>query len=70
MKYENILSRLDLFVGMSPDDIAKIINCLGAVSKEYHKEDIVWFAGEENDLVGILLSGQLNLIKEDITGKP
>lgn len=63
-----ILKKMDLFSEISEGDVEAILNCLGAAEKAYRKDDIVWFAGDHNDRVGILLEGQLNLIKEDILG--
>ena len=66
--FTDLLKKMDLFQGIETENLGAILKCLGARECAYKKDEVIWFAGDDNDSVGILLSGQLNLIKEDILG--
>lgn len=45
-----------------------MISCLGAYKKTYNKNQIIYLGDDDIRFVGIVLSGRVNMIKEDING--
>lgn len=59
---------LPLFTGIEETDIAPMLKCLGCVVKTYPKGTFIALAREEIRYVGIVLSGHVHMIHEDIWG--
>lgn len=57
-----------LFQGMNTCEISSVLQCLNASKKNYSKYSYIWYAGDKADYIGIVISGQVNIIKEDILG--
>lgn len=66
--YYSILKKSPLFTRIKDDDLESMLTCLGANIKEYSKNEIIFLAGSEITSMGIVLTGSLNLVKEDILG--
>ncbi|MGI5891817.1 MAG: Crp/Fnr family transcriptional regulator [Bacillota bacterium] len=66
--YLNNLKKISLFDGIKEEEISAMITCLAGVKKSYKKEDIILWAGDEVNFVGVLLMGQVQIVKDDITG--
>ena len=58
----------ELFNDIDQKDLKSMITCLGGVIKNYKKEAYILMAGDTVDFVGILLSGKVQIIKEDFGG--
>lgn len=67
-KYLKILKSVLLFKGISQDNLKSLLNCLGASIKHYNKDDIVFMSGERISSIGIVLSGQVQVVQEDYYG--
>lgn len=59
---------IEIFSGVDQKDMEGLLTCLSAFTKSYDKNEIVLMAGQETEHIGILLSGELHIIKEDIYG--
>ncbi|MBN4069737.1 MAG: Crp/Fnr family transcriptional regulator [Alkaliphilus sp.] len=57
-----------IFAGMSENDITSVLNCLNAVEKHYLKRRYIWHAGDAPDYMGLVIAGQINIVKEDYVG--
>jgi len=57
-----------LFHGVGPGDFEKMAGCIEAKTKNYPKDDIVLLAGDNVGFVGLVLSGSVRVVKEDIDG--
>jgi CRP-like cAMP-binding protein len=66
--YLPILSGSILFHGVAPEDILHMIGCLSVVIKEYEKGQYIHHAGDRIATIGLVLSGQVHVIKEDFWG--
>ncbi|WP_066649702.1 Crp/Fnr family transcriptional regulator [Christensenella timonensis] len=64
-----ILQKNELFSGMDPKDIGSMLSCLGYHARKYPKGDMVWRVGSQIGGFGLILSGQVQIIKEDYFGK-
>ncbi len=70
-RYKNrsgILSQSLLFQGIAEKDIGSMLGCLSAREKTYKKNAYILSAGDSVTEVGIVLSGSVNVIKEDFWG--
>lgn len=63
-----ILGRTDLFKEISSQDIRNMIGCLSIRRVKYDKDEYIINAGSSINEIGVILSGSVNLIKEDFWG--
>lgn len=68
VKYYPVLKNNLLFDGMDEEDIGSMLKCLSANDKKYNKSDIIYMDGDTISHVGIVLSGKVQIIKEDYFG--
>ncbi|WMI80556.1 Crp/Fnr family transcriptional regulator [Anaerotignum sp. MB30-C6] len=66
--YLKQLQKLPLFVGIKKNDIDSMLACLGSYVRSYKKGELIFLAGETVKHIGIILSGSVSMIKEDIWG--
>ena len=57
-----------LFFGISDDEITAMLNCLGAKNKSFKKEAFILRNGDTTEEIGLVLSGSVLVIQEDIWG--
>ncbi len=67
-EYYKTAKNSPLFEGIAPDDFERVLNCLSAKTAAYPKEGIILLAGDTADFVGLVLSGSVQIIKEDRDG--
>jgi len=72
---ENILKKIfeavksnPLFQGIGFSDFESMLSCLSARTAEYKKDGIILLSGDTVNFVGLILSGSVKVIKEDIDG--
>jgi len=64
-----IVKNNQLFQGISLSDFEKMSKCLSAETKGYRKDDIILRSGDAVNFVGIVLSGNIKIKKEDAGGR-
>lgn len=57
-----------LFRGIGYSDFEKMSSCICARTQRYEKEDIILLAGDGVNFVGIIMSGGVKVIREDMEG--
>ena len=57
-----------LFAGIKPEEMQPMLQCIGYHIGNYTKGEIVAFAGENLKHIGILLSGAVDMVTEDLWG--
>lgn len=62
------LNKVNLFRGINPEELSGILHCLNARKTSYKKQDVILLEGQSVTSVGIVLSGKVQIIKEDFTG--
>ena len=67
-KYFPILEKCALFAGIEKGDIPGLLACLGAVVRQYSRQQQIFSEGEPARFVGILLSGSAQVVNQDIYG--
>ena len=58
-----------LFAGIAKSDFELMLSCLSAKTAAYGKDDIILLSGDTVNFVGLILSGGVRVIKEDIEGR-
>ena len=67
-KFFSILQSCGIFNGITEKELAAVLECLGAQTKDYPKNSFILRAGETIENVGLVLSGSVLIIQEDIWG--
>ena len=57
-----------LFQGIAFSDFEPILHCLSFKTNSYNKDDIILLSGDSVNFVGLILSGGVKIIKEDLVG--
>jgi CRP-like cAMP-binding protein len=57
-----------LWNGIERDDFESMVRCMEAKTQSYDKNDIVLLSGDTVNYVGLVLSGGVKIIKEDMDG--
>ncbi len=66
--YYPILKKTPLLNGMNDADLEKLLGCLDARKRSFDRNEAILLAGEEARDVGIVLSGRVQVVQEDVTG--
>lgn len=64
---ENI-ELINLFHDIKKEDLKIMFSCLGAYTKTYKKNEIIYLENHDIRFIGIILSGRVNMTKEDSNG--
>lgn len=67
-QYLEILKKCLLFEGIEEPRLPAVLDCLHGTVKEYGKNQAIFLEGEPAGQVGILLSGEVQIVKEDYFG--
>lgn len=67
-EYFGILNTTGLFKGIDAAGLETMLKCLGSEIKYAGKGEVILLAGDKPEYVGIVLSGQLHIIREDYDG--
>jgi CRP-like cAMP-binding protein len=66
--YTDILQKSALFNNIKADDLLTMLDCLKPKIIKFHKNDLIAAAGEKFENMGIMLSGEAAVIKENAAG--
>ncbi|NCB62333.1 MAG: Crp/Fnr family transcriptional regulator [Clostridia bacterium] len=67
-EYLPILKEVSLFYDIGEDELFPMLDCLGGAARRYPKGAFVFRAGEPARQVGIVLTGQVQVSREDADG--
>lgn len=67
-QYYPILNRCALFRGIEERNYKHLLGCLDAQVKHFDEEEFLFLAGDEINQVGIVLSGRVEILKENLAG--
>lgn len=67
-KFLSVIKRSKLFCGIEEKEIESMLSCLSAEKKVYKKNEYVLRYGDSVESIGLVLSGSVNIIKEDCFG--
>ena len=67
-KYLELLNNVPLFEDIERHEIKSLLSCLSAKVESFKTKEAVFFAGNNAEYVGTVLSGKVQIIKEDFYG--
>jgi len=67
-KYLETLKKVTLFKNIDENEIVSLLSCLSSEIKKYKKTNVIFSEGDIVDRIGIILSGEVQVIKEDYYG--
>ena len=67
-QYLNTLRVCPFFTGMSDDEILAILKCVDARVRSVNKDAFIFRAGDATEDMGLVLSGSVMMIQEDLWG--
>lgn len=62
------LAAVRLFAGIAADDIPHMLGCIGGTEQRYPKGAYLFMEGDDLLRVGVILSGTVQMVKEDVWG--
>lgn len=63
------LSKFSIFSGISKEELPAMLGCIGGYQKNYQKDEIIFGESSEIKSAGLILSGIVHMVKEDIEGE-
>lgn len=67
-QYLNVLSKCALFRDVKSDELLSLLHCLNHRIRDYKADEYIFLAGDQVNYIGIVLSGSLELLKENAAG--
>ncbi len=67
-EFSPVIRSAQLFSGISEEELTAMLSCLRAEKKDFPKEAFVLRCGDTADSIGLVLSGSVLIIQEDIWG--
>lgn len=67
-QYIPLIKKSKLFLGISDDELIKMLDCLGSKIKNFKKGDFIYSMGDKISTFGMVLSGEVFVIREDFWG--
>ena len=66
----SLINEIDspLFAGIKPEDREAMLYCIGYHVNQYLKGEVIVFEGDHLQHIGIVLSGSVDMVKEDLWG--
>jgi CRP-like cAMP-binding protein len=68
MSYYPVLKNCALFRRIGESELEQLVKCLDAQPRSYQAEDYIFLAGDVINMVGIVLSGVVEVMKENLAG--
>lgn len=62
------LRRCPLFAGIEQNQLKSLLGCLSAITRQYHKDEFVFLAGNKATAIGLVVSGGVRVLQEDFWG--
>lgn len=59
---------LSLFSGIEPNNLSCILRCVGSYQRAYKKGEFIFLSDQAIKCIGVVIKGQVHMIKEDISG--
>jgi len=67
-EYIEVIKNIDLFAGIDKEDMTSMLDCVEAKARRFRKGDIILLAGDKPLYVGVVITGELHITREDIDG--
>lgn len=66
--YLEVIKKVVLFYNIEETDLEHLVNCLQGYIKVYEGDEILFTLGDEVNTIGIVLEGQVEIVKENLAG--
>lgn len=66
--YKKLLQKNALFRGFSEEDMERMLGCLSTRVCSYSKKEVIFHQGEKVLNIGIIISGGVQIVREDVEG--
>ena len=63
-----VLQKMPLFIGMTDKEITALLKSLDVRKQDYEKNNLILHAGSRPGVIGIVLSGSVTILSDDIWG--
>ena len=67
-EYLNVLRISPLFENIERKEAEKMLDCLGVFKRRYSQDEFILRAGDETELIGLVLDGGVYIVREDFWG--
>jgi CRP/FNR family transcriptional regulator, dissimilatory nitrate respiration regulator len=67
-KYYPIIRNCALFRNIGEKEFGSLMSCLGAQIRSFNEDDYVFLSGDEINSIGIILTGMIEIMKENLAG--
>lgn len=67
-KYFDVIARSDLFSGIEKEILPDVLDCLGVTMQSVKKNQVIFAEGDIAKYVGIVLSGEVQMVRDDFYG--
>ena len=68
MELRGLPASTPLFAGIDPADLAGLLDCVGARKRAFQKGETLLRRGERTEVLGLVLSGTVQVVREDFWG--
>lgn len=65
---QKLLQGIPLFKGIKESEFGALFGCVGAKRERFEKGEFIFLGGDQTNSIGIVLSGRVQVLKEDIFG--
>ncbi len=67
-KYFDVISQSPLFEGIGEDILPDVLDCLGVKMQSVKKNQVIFAEGDVAKYVGLVLSGEIRMVRDDFYG--
>lgn len=67
-KYFSVLEKVSLFEGIQTPDLQALLQCVQGKIRDFPKDSLIIMAGSAIRDIGIILRGEVRILKEDVNG--
>lgn len=67
-KYLELLQKCPLFTGVEPEELLRLLDCLGSQLRPFEKKEVLLAEGDPAAYIGIVLAGTLHIEQTDYYG--
>lgn len=67
-QFSTILAKCPLFTNINDNEYKILLSCINSYTKDFQNDEYILFAGDKINSIGIVLSGSIEIIKENLAG--
>lgn len=67
-QFNTILAKCPLFMNINDNEYKILLSCINSYTKDFQNDEYILFAGDNISSIGVVLSGSIEIIKENLAG--